>query len=80
MAFFAGLIKGNSEYMRILNEGSISGDFTYQERESLRRMINCGPIDRYQIARKSVSSNICVNLDRKKNQRKIFIEGNTRVH
>ena len=73
MAFFVGLIEGESEYMRILREGSISGNFTYKEKESLRRMIDFGPIDRYQIARKSVSSNICVNLDRKKNQRKIII-------
>ena len=78
-AFAVGLVEGNSEYMRILNEGVMSGNFTYKERESLRRTIDCGPMDRYEIAKKTVCGSICVNLDGKKNQRKIFIRGNTIV-
>ena len=79
MAFVVGLIEGNNEYMRILNEGVISGNFTYKERESIRQMIDFGPINRYEIAKETVWQYKCKSYG-KKNQRKIFIEGNTRVH
>ncbi len=78
MAFFVGLIEGNSEYIRILREGSISGNFTYQEREGLRQMIDFGPINRYEIAKETVWQYKCKSYG-KKNQRKIFIRGNTIV-
>ena len=78
MAFFVGLIEGNSEYIRILREGSISGNFTYQEREGLRQMIDFGLINRYEIAKETVWQYKCKAYG-KKNQRKIFIRGNTIV-